>query len=120
MTCNVSGMGSAGLSVMDDDREHREALAAAGYTGPVGTVLFCALLAVIGALFGSVALAILWSLALPANSQTENTVLGIASGAALGIWIGLVKVRRGNLEAREQVEDKEWQRLVRRQHIDRV
>jgi hypothetical protein len=103
---------------MHRDREHREALAAAGYTGPAGTVLFCALLAVIGALFGSVALAILWSLAVPANTPAENTVLGIASGAALGVWIGLVKVRRGNLEAREQVEDQAWRRLVRHQHFD--
>ena len=105
---------------MDRDREDRNALADAGYTGPVGTVLFCALLAVIGALFGSVALAILWSLAMPANTPAENTVLGVASGVALGIWIGLVKVRRGNLEASEAVEDRAWRRLVRSQHLDRA
>lgn len=103
---------------MDNDREHRQALAAAGYTGPLGAVLFCALLAAVGALFGSVALAILWSLAVPANTPADNTVLGIASGVALGIWIGLVKIRRGNLEAREQVEDRTWRRLVRHQHFD--
>ena len=106
----------ADLAVMHDDREHRDALAAAGYTGRVGTVMFCALLALIGALLGSVVFAILWSFAMPANSVSENTVLGIATGTALGVWIGLVKVRRGNLEAREQVEDREWQRLVRRRH----
>ncbi|WP_072396400.1 hypothetical protein [Hyphomicrobium sp. CS1GBMeth3] len=105
---------------MDQDREHRDALAAAGHTGPVGTVLFCSLLAVIGALFGSVALAILWSLAVPANTQAENTVLGIASGVALGIWIGLIKIRRGNLEAREEVEDRAWRRLARHQQSDRM
>lgn len=105
---------------MDEDRDHRDALAAAGHTGLVGAVLFCTLLAVIGALFGSVALAILWSLAVPANTPTENTVLGIASGVALGIWIGLIKIRRGNLEAREEVEDRAWRRLVRQHQSDRM
>lgn len=104
--------------VMENDRERREALAAAGYTGAVGTVLFCALLAVLGGLFGSVVLAMLWSVAVPGNSVAENTALGIAAGVALGIWIGLVKIRQGNLEAREQVEDREWRRLVRRRHVD--
>jgi hypothetical protein len=102
--------------VMEDEEKRREALAAAGYTGTRGTFLFCLLLAVLGAMFGSVAFAILWSFAVPANSVADNTILGIATGAAFGIWIGLVKVRRGNLEAREHVEDDEWRRLVRRRH----
>ena len=105
---------------MDEDREHREALAAAGYTGPAGTILLCALLGILGALFGSVAFAILWSMAMPSNTVEQNTILGTAAGIALGIWIGLVKIRRGNLEAREHVEDREWQRIIRREHGDRV
>lgn len=104
---------------MERDRQDPEALQAAGYTGLLGTVVLCLALAGLGAAFGSVVIAILWSFALPANSQAENVVLGIAAGAALGIWIGLVKVRRGNLDAREQVEDREWRRLVRREHVDR-
>lgn len=104
---------------MESDRQDWEALAAAGYTGPLGTALLCAVLAVLGAFFGSIVIAILFSAVLPANSHAENVMLGLAAGAALGIWIGLVKVRRGNLEAREQVEDKEWQRLIRREHFDR-
>lgn len=104
---------------MDQDREHRQALAAAGYTGAKGAVLFCTLLAIVGALFGSVAFAILWGLAIPDNAPAENTALGIASGAALGVWIGLLKVRRGNRDAREEVEDRAWRRLVRQQSTDR-
>ena len=104
---------------MESDRQDRESLAAAGYTGPLGTALLCLLLAALGAFFGSVVIALLFSAILPANSHAENVVLGVAAGAALGIWIVLVKVRRGNLEAREHVEDKEWQRLVRREHFDR-
>lgn len=106
-------------SAMESDRQDREALVAAGYTGPLGTALLCLLLAVLGAFFGSVVIALLMSSALPDNSHQENVVLGVAAGAALGVWIGLVKVRRGNLEAREQVEDREWRRLARREHFDR-
>lgn len=107
------------VSAMESDRQDPEALAAAGYTGPLGTALLCLVLAAIGALFGSILIALLMSSVLPANSHQENVVLGIAAGAALGVWIGLMKVRRGNLEAMEQVEDREWRRLVRREHFDR-
>jgi hypothetical protein len=104
---------------MEGDPKEREALAAAGYTGPWGTVLLCLVLAVLGAFFGSVVIALLLSFAFPDNSQGENVTLGVAAGVALGIWIGLAKVRRGNLEAREHVEDREWRRLVRREHFNR-
>lgn len=105
--------------VTKDEGDRREALAAAGYTSFRGAVFFCLMLAAIGALFGSVVFAILLSLAMPENSAAENTVFGVAAGVALGLWIGLVKIRQGNLEARELVEDGEWRRLALRQHIDR-
>jgi glucose-6-phosphate-specific signal transduction histidine kinase len=104
---------------MESDRHDREALAAAGYTGPLGTLLLCLILGGLGALLGSVVFAILLSVAFPANSHADNVILGLAAGVALGIWISLMKVRQGNLDAREQVEDREWRRLVRREHFDR-
>lgn len=118
-------MGSASVpgkdddAVMTDSDEQRELMAAAGYTGLRGTIVLCAVLAILGAFLGSILFAILFSMAMPGNSVAENTVFGIAAGVALGIWIGLVKVRRGNLEAREHLEDREWRRLILRQHIDR-
>lgn len=93
----------------------REALAKAGYTGPLGTAVFCVILVVIGTLFGSVVFAMLLGAAMPELSDMAQTGLGSALGAALGIAIGIFKVRRGNLEAREDVEDKEWRRHIRRQ-----
>jgi hypothetical protein len=108
-----------GSAVTESEKPDREALAAAGYTGPVGTALLCIVLACLGAFLGSIVFAILLSVAFPANSHADNVVVGVAAGIALGIWIGLVKVRKGNLDAREQVEDREWRRLVRREHFDR-
>ncbi len=102
---------------MDDDREYRDALAAAGYTGARGAVLFCLLLAFVGAAFGSVVLAILWNIAAPGTPESMTTAIGAAAGAALGIALGLLKIRQGNLEARELVEDRQWQRLVRHEHF---
>lgn len=105
---------------MDEGREQQEALAAAGYTGVRGTVLFCVLLAGVGALFGSVVLAILWNMAAPGTPEALSTAVGAAAGAALGVVLGFLKIRQGNLEAREQIEDREWRRVVRREHYDRA
>ena len=104
---------------MDDDRKHQDALVAAGYTSTRGAILFCAVLAAIGALLGSVALAILGNVIIPGLPPDVSTALGAAAGAGLGILLGLVKIRQGNLEAREQVEDKEWRREALRQHGDK-
>jgi hypothetical protein len=98
---------------MDDDHTDREALAAAGYTGRRAAVLFCGLLAAIGALTGSVLFAILWNIAVPEH-QHLATPVGVAAGGILGILIGLIKIRLGNREAREEVEDKEWRRNMLR------
>lgn len=109
------------MAVMSDERDQRNALTAAGYTGRTGTLVLCATLAVIGALLGSMVFALLLSFVLPANSVEQNTILGTAAGVALGVWLGLAKVRRGNLEAREEVDDRQWRRLIRRQdHGPRV
>ncbi|MGE0024872.1 MAG: hypothetical protein AB7S70_14720 [Hyphomicrobium sp.] len=99
---------------MDGDRE-REELAQAGHTGVRGTVLFGLVLAVAGALFGSVVIAILVNMAAPA-AERASSLIGAAVGAALGVALALLKVRQGNLDARESVEDREWRRLVHRQH----
>jgi hypothetical protein len=45
-----------------------------------------------------------------------STAIGAAAGAVLLALIAAFKVRQGNLEALEQVEDKEWRRHLRRQH----
>lgn len=99
-----------------EQERYRDALAAAGYTEPRGAVLFAALLAAIGALFGSVAFAILLLMLIPGLSETAGTYAGAAAGALLGLALAVAKVRRGNLEARELVEDREWKRQIRREH----
>lgn len=111
----LSDMGSASLPVMDDDREQKEALAAAGYTDARGALVFCAVLACVGALFGSVVIAILWNMAVPGTPESVSSAVGAAAGAALGVSLALIKIRQGNLEALEQLEDRQWRRLVRRQ-----
>jgi hypothetical protein len=112
-------MEAASLSVMDDDRNQRDALAAAGYTSARGAVLFCAVLAVVGALLGSVVLAILGNILIPGIPPDVGTAMGAAGGAGLGILLGLVKIRQGNLEARELIEDKEWRREALRRYGDK-
>lgn len=109
-------METAGLTVMDETREHQSALAAAGYTDTRGAVVFCLLLAAVGALVGSVVLAILWNILMPGSPEALSTAVGALAGAVIAVAVGVAKIRRGNLEAREQVEDREWRRLVRRRH----
>ena len=104
---------------MDDDREQQEALAAAGYTSQRGAVLFCAVLAAVGALLGSVLLAIAGNILIPGIPPDVGTAMGAAGGAALGILLGLVKIRQGNLEARELIEEKEWRREALRRYGDK-
>lgn len=110
-------MQKADAAAMDEHRVDREALVRAGYTGPLGTVAFCAGLAVVGALFGSVVFAMILGALAPDLTGTVQTGLGTATGALLGALIAFVKIRRGNLDAIEDVEDKEWRRYIRRQHI---
>lgn len=110
-------MREANAAAMDEHHVDREALVRAGYTGPLGTAVFCAVLAVIGALFGSVVFAMLVGALAPDLTQTTQVTLGTATGALFGATIGFLKVRRGNLDALEAVEDREWQRYTRRQRI---
>ncbi|HEX2840959.1 hypothetical protein [Hyphomicrobium sp.] len=102
-----------------DERDQRDALTAAGYTGLRGAVLFCLLLAGVGGLLGSVVIAIVWNMLAPATSDTLSTAIGAAIGAGLGVLVGSIKVKQGNIEAREQVDDREWRRLVRRVTSDK-
>ena len=104
---------------MSENREQKEALASAGYTSTRGLLMFCVFLAVVGALFGSVVFAILWSFASPGTSAEVSTAAGAGAGAAIGVLLGVLKVRQGNLEARELVDDRQWRRLLHRQGIDR-
>jgi len=105
---------------MESEREHTEALVAAGHTGPLGAVVFCALLAVIGALVGSVALAIVLNVLVAGLSEGSATGAGAVAGAALGVALGLVKIARGNRDAAEHVEDRAWRRHLLRQRGVRV
>lgn len=105
---------------METEREHREALAAAGHTGARGAMLFCLLLAAVGALVGSVVFAIVLNVLVPGISSTLSTAGGAAAGAALGIAVGVAKVVRGNREAAELVEDRQWRRELLRQHGSRA
>jgi outer membrane lipoprotein SlyB len=113
-------MEAVSLPAMSENREEKEALASAGYTSARGMVKFCALLAVVGALFGSVVFAILWNVAFPGTPAEASTTIGALAGAVFGVLLAVVKVRHGNLEARELVEDRQWRRLLRRQRIDRT
>lgn len=113
-------MEAVSLPAMSENREEKEALASAGYTSARGLVLFCVLLAVVGALFGSVVFAILWNVASPGTPPEVSTAIGALAGAAFGVLLGVVKVRHGNLEARELMEDRQWRRLLSRQRIDRT
>jgi hypothetical protein len=101
--------------VMGEDQKDEAALAAAGYTGPREAVLFCVLLAVVGGLVGSVVISILWNAMVPGTSEAVSTAVGAGFGALGLVLVGLIKIRQGNLEAREQVDDKEWRRHLRRE-----
>lgn len=108
-------MESASLGVMGEDRERKAALEAAGYTGLPGTVLFCAGLALVGGVLGSVVIAIVWNAMVPGTPEATSSAVGAGFGAAAAVLIGLIKIRKGNLEAREQVDDREWRRQLRRE-----
>lgn len=101
---------------MDEFRKDRDALAAAGYTGVRGAVGFAVILTGIGALFGSVVFAMIVGALVPGMSETVQVGLGTAAGALVGMALAVAKVRRGNLDALEHLEDKEWRRYMRRQH----
>ncbi len=108
-------MGSVSLAVMGEYEEDRSALAAAGYTSPRQAVLFCVLLALVGGLLGSVVIAILWNAMVPGTSEAISTAVGAGFGSVAAVLIGLIKIRQGNLEASEQVGDREWRRQLRRE-----
>ncbi|WP_144083462.1 hypothetical protein [Hyphomicrobium nitrativorans] len=101
---------------MDEFREDRDALAAAGYTGFRGAVAFAVIMTVIGALFGSVVFALIVGALVPELSETVQVGVGTVLGALIGVSLAVLKVRRGNLEALEHLEDKEWRRYMRRHH----
>jgi hypothetical protein len=105
---------------MDNAGDHGEALAAAGHTGARGAVLFCLMLAGIGGLLGSVIFAIALNVLVPAVPETLRTAGGALAGAVVGVAIGLAKIVRGNREAAELVEDREWRRELLRQHTSRA
>lgn len=100
---------------MNDNPLHRDALAAAGYTSRRGAVFFSLLIGAVGALVGSVVLAILWNVLVPGSSGTQSTLIGASAGGLLGILLGLLKVQRGNMVALEEVEDKAWRRQMHRE-----
>jgi outer membrane lipoprotein SlyB len=99
---------------MDEDRQ-REALIAAGYTGRRGALMFAAFLMTVGAAFGSVVFAILLLFLVPGTSETLSTIAGAVAGALAGLGLAFLKVRQGNLDALELVEDAEWKRVLRRE-----
>lgn len=101
---------------MNELRKDRNALAAAGYTGPSGAILFGVILTVVGAVFGSVVFAIIVGVLVPGISETLQVGLGTGVGALFGATVAVFKVRRGNLDALEHLEDREWRRYMRRLH----
>ena len=60
----------------------------------------------------------IWTALVPGSSETQSTLVGAVIGAAMAVAVALLKIRQGNFEAREQIEDREWRRHLLRQHGD--
>lgn len=93
-----------------------EELKEAGYTSLRGAVLFCLLMAGLGAVLGSVFLAIAFNALFGVGQESVNGIAGAVVGALAAGGLALSKVWQGNLEAREKVDDSEWRRLSRELH----
>jgi len=104
-----------GSVAMSEDVEKKDALTAAGYLEPRAAMMFCLVVALVGGLVGSVLIAILLNVAFPGIPELVSTGAGAVIGALLSALLGLLKIRSGNLSAREEVEDKEWRRQMLRQ-----
>jgi hypothetical protein len=87
-------------------------LKAAGYTPLRTAIVLCLGVAAVGGVLGSVYLAIALNALLGSESETLNRVLGAGAGALVAFIIVLTKIRQGNIEAREKVEDAEWRKLL--------
>ena len=100
-------------SIPETDKEPSASeLKAAGYT-PVRTALvLCLLVGAIGAALGSVYLAIVLNALLGPDLETVNKIAGAAAGAFAAAGIVLVKIRQGNIDAREKIQDVEWRKLL--------
>ncbi|MFA5952090.1 MAG: hypothetical protein WC807_17600 [Hyphomicrobium sp.] len=97
---------------MSDDR-HDDELLAAGYTSKRGAIIFCAGLACLGAFLGGVFGTIGLNVLLGPENGDLNTILAATLAAVLAAAAGAMKVRHGNREAREAVQDAEWRREMR-------
>lgn len=106
-------MQEASPAIMANERRQEDALAAAGYTGRRGAALFACVAGAVGALVGSVLLAILWNVLVPGRQEVA-TLFGMLAGGLIGVLLAVSKVYRGNREAVEEVDDKEWRRHMMR------
>jgi hypothetical protein len=87
-------------------------LKAAGYTPLPTAIALCLGVAAVGGVLGSVYLAIALNALFGLESETLNKIVGAAAGALVALVIVLSKIRQGNIEAREKVEDAEWRKLL--------
>lgn len=87
-------------------------LKAAGYTPVRTTVVLCLVVAVVGGALGSVYLAIALNAVLGPEQENLNRIAGAAAGALVAAGIVFAKIRQGNLEAREKIEDTQWRKLL--------
>lgn len=93
-----------------EENTREEELAAAGYTGRLGAIIFCSGLAILGASLGNIFIAIAFNALLGVEQEDSNLVLGTIIGAVIGVILGAFKVRQGNREAIAAVEDQQWRR----------
>jgi hypothetical protein len=91
-------------------------LKAAGYTPVRTTVILCLVAGAIGGALGSIYLAILLNALLGPESESLNRVVGAAFGAFAAAGILFAKIRQGNLEAHEKIQDAEWRKLLLHLH----
>jgi hypothetical protein len=104
-------------SIPEIDKEPSASeLKAAGYTSSRTTALLCLGVGAIGGALGSVYLAIMLNALLGPEMETFNKIAGAAAGAFTAAGILLVKIRQGNIDAREKIQDAEWRKLLHTLH----
>jgi hypothetical protein len=104
-------------SIPEIDKEPSASeLKAAGYTPPRTAAFLCLVVGAIGGALGSVYLAIVLNALLGPELETFNKIAGAAAGAFAAGGILLVKIRQGNIDAREKIQDVEWRKLLHTLH----
>lgn len=103
---------------MREDETREAQLKAAGYTDRTEASVFCLFSGFVGMLVGVIFFAIGLNVLRGPELYEQNFVLGGALGVLLGVVVGIYKVQRGNAEAIEALQDREWAREMRKVRRD--